>query len=188
MDADLSRLARELRDLFVDCGQARVSQMLAPWRVDTPVKPQARSLPMVRFLPNRLERAPVLPDLARHLHWQQTYSAEDMGPAFLERYGWTMVVGPDGPCVSDRNLAGFLVLGPAVEYPVHQHAAEEAYVVVSGTALWKIGKADWTPLSPGSVVHNPPWQEHGMRTEAWPLVLAFLWRAGAVEKSTILGG
>ena len=183
----LNQLALDLRAVFADCGHPRVPALLADW-------PGATSVPVPSALPvlGSLSRLPAQPGdlgtqlmaLSSALRWQQTYTAKDFGPVFLDRYGWTLLVGPKGPVACTSNLAGFLLLGPGIEYPVHQHAAEEAYVVVAGTASWKIGAADWAPLPPGSVVHNPPWQAHGMRTDqGTPLLLAFLWRAGAVEKS-----
>ncbi len=84
-------------------------------------------------------------------------------------------------------ISGFLFLGPDVEYPFHKHSVEEIYLVISGAASWKLGDEDWTELEPGAVVHNPPWRPHGMRTDRdQPLLLAYLWRAGAVEKSVMV--
>ncbi len=120
------------------------------------------------------------------LHWQQTYSKDDMGQRFLDRYGWFMLVGPNAPVMSGALLSGVLLLGPDVEYPVHKHAAEEIYVTLSGNASWKIGEADWHLKAAGSIIHNPPWQAHAMRTDQGePLLVAFLWDAGRLEKSKL---
>ncbi|NEP47061.1 MAG: hypothetical protein F6K35_50940, partial [Okeania sp. SIO2H7] len=51
-------------------------------------------------------------DLRHDLKWQQTYSANDLSPLFLERYGWSMLVGPDAPVESTSILSGLLLLGP----------------------------------------------------------------------------
>ncbi len=136
-----------------------------------------------------LEPVAKLRALSGFLRWQQTYTADDLGQRFLDRYGWTMLVGPDAPITCDNLLAGFMLLGPDVEYPVQSHSAEEVYVVLSGTASWKVGKANWQAKKSGCVIHNPPWQLHGMRTDhGQPLLVGFMWNAGAVEKSRLTVG
>jgi mannose-6-phosphate isomerase-like protein (cupin superfamily) len=123
-------------------------------------------------------RAGLIDDLrtaAPTLHWRQTYTHEAVGASFLEKYGWTAVVGSQGPIVSHEIWAGFLLLGPGLEYPVHHHEPEELYRVVSGNGLWKVGDGPWSPRGAGARIHNPPHQPHGMRADAdAPLVIAFL--------------
>jgi hypothetical protein len=34
---------------------------------------------------------------ANHIAWGQTYSAQDFGVGFLEKYGWTEPIGLRGP-------------------------------------------------------------------------------------------
>jgi len=186
-DADkIISIAIALRDHFAESGIDAVQSIASKWPsssvvavAETPV-----TLPVTRWLTDAAVRD--LHDIASALDWQQTYSVEDIGAPFLERYGWTMLVGPDAPIKSDAILAGILILGPNIEYPVHRHSAEEAYVILSGTASWSVGDSGWHQKSAGEVIHNPPWQPHGMRTDCGePLVLGFLWNAGAVEKSQI---
>ena len=37
---------------------------------------------------------------ANHIAWGQTYSAQDFGVEFLEKYGWTEFIGKRGPITS----------------------------------------------------------------------------------------
>lgn len=183
----IERLYNELHCMFVEAAPGIVWPE-HPFR-RLPVEPFP--LPVLSGLEpvgeGTLNAAPInlLSANSNELRWQQTYSEADFGRDFLDRYGWTMIVGPDGPIHSEKLLSGFLLLGPGVEYPVHTHAAEEWYAVLSGEADWVIADADWRAKSPGTIVHNPPWQRHGIRvTGASCLILAFLWRAGQVEIST----
>lgn len=194
----IAPLAHGLHRLFHRSGHKAVARILENWperdRADRAVPP--RDLPVTAFLPEALgnapeDTAPLVRDLVRRaplLHWRQTYSEDDLGADFLRRYGWTELVGPAGYVDSDRLLSGFLFLGPGVEYPVHRHSAEEAYLVLSGAASWNIAGDGWQPRPAGTVVHNPPWQLHGMRTDrGQPLLIAYLWNAGVIEKSQIPG-
>ncbi len=74
------------------------------------------------------------------LAWGQTYAAGDLGERFLERYGWSELIGLRGPIASDRLACGVLLLGPEIEYPPHSHAAEEIYLPLAGTADWLRGR------------------------------------------------
>lgn len=191
---DIAALTDCLRAIFVSAEEDAARRIAGGWPAATHVQhiPEPNDLPVTGWLGDAVAHASaglagLAADLATAsdgLRWQQTYSAEDLGQYFLDRYGWVLLVGPDAPSHSDSLLAGFLFLGPDVEYPVHQHSAEEVYVVLSGRASWKIGDADWQVRPAGSVVHNPPWQWHGMRTDQGePLLIGFMWNAGTVEKS-----
>lgn len=142
-----------------------------------------QSLPVVQWITEALDQsAPAttqlvdrLHDLAGELDWRQTYGEGDMGAHFMSRYGWTLLVGPGGPIKSDEILAGILVLGPGIEYPVHHHEPEEAYCILAGRGSWKIGDTDWHKKAAGATVYNPAHQPHGMRTDLGaPMVLAFI--------------
>jgi hypothetical protein len=124
---------------------------------------------------------------AGDLAWGQTYRAGDIGGRFLDRYGWTELIGLRGPVASDRIACGFLLLGPDIEYPPHAHAAEEIYVPLAGTADWLRGDEGWRQRSPGAPIHHPSWIPHAMRTAGQPLLALYLWRGGDLaQKSTIL--
>ncbi|WP_159082440.1 dimethylsulfonioproprionate lyase family protein [Paragemmobacter aquarius] len=122
------------------------------------------------------------------LEWRQTYGAGDFGAAFLERYGWTEIVGLRGPVPSERVAAGFLLLGPDVTYPAHAHEAAEIYLPLSGVAWWQKGDAAFAPVPVGQAIHHAPWVPHAMRTGAEPMLALYLWRGGDLAaKSVILG-
>jgi mannose-6-phosphate isomerase-like protein (cupin superfamily) len=174
----------------------RLDWFLAQWpRIVTPDRAApASTLPVLRWLPH-----PEGPDadprhrLVRRLHhlharltWSQTYRAEDFGADFLDRYGWTELIGARGPVASETLACGFLLLGPEVEYPDHYHVAEELYIALSGTALWRCGPGAWRAQPPGAILHHPPNMPHAMRTSREPLLALYLWCGGDLTQKSII--
>jgi len=121
------------------------------------------------------------------LFWGQTYAADDFGPDFLLSYGWTEFVGLRGPISSEKLACGVLFLGPDTEYPMHAHEAQEIYVPLSGTALWKKGESPWLERAPLEVVHHQSWTPHAMRTIKEPLITLFFWRGGDLRQKSRIG-
>ncbi len=191
------------RDLLAAAGRLLDSfdaDVLGEFRVDwpgtapcRPVEPAA--LPVLRWLAQtRAATCPRTDDIvgrligqAAGLAWRQTYSASDLGAAFLDRYGWTELAGLRGPVASERLAAGFLLLGPRTEYPRHSHEAAEIYLPLSGTAQWQRGDEPWISRPPGDLVHHPHWMPHAMRTDADPLLALYLWRGGDLAQKSVLG-
>ena len=167
----------------------------APRPVPPPPRALPQPLPVTRWLERIEHRATPttralcreLSQAAAHLSWGQTYSADDFGPAFLERYGWTELIGQRGPYASDSTACGFLLLGPDIAYPRHRHEAEEVYVVLSGTAAWQKADGPVAPQAPGTVIHHPPWCWHAMRTGEEPLLALYLWRGGNLTQKSEIG-
>ncbi|MGB0387379.1 MAG: dimethylsulfonioproprionate lyase family protein [Ardenticatenaceae bacterium] len=121
-----------------------------------------------------------------YLAWGQTYSSNDFGVAFLERYGWTELIGQRGPIASEQIACGFLLLGPELEYPLHSHEAEEIYVPLTEKTLWMRGQEGWTRRPAGLPIHHASWTPHAMRTDTSPLLALYLWRGGNLtQKSRI---
>lgn len=137
-----------------------------------------------RAAPETTAIAELLDRCAADLAWGQTYGKEDAADAFLDRYGWCELLGLRGHFVCDEVAMGLLLLGPATHYPLHRHAAEEVYIVISGTAAWARGEAAEALRPPGSVIHHPPWMSHGMRTAEEPLLALYLWSGGDLTQKS----
>jgi len=120
-------------------------------------------------------------------HWGQTYSAADFGQEFVDNYGWLEVFGSRGHFENDRVAGGFLLLGPGVLYPDHHHFAEELYVPISGTALWRKGDGPFVERAPGAVIHHPSNVNHAMRTGSQPLLALYVWRGGPLAQKSVIG-
>jgi Dimethlysulfonioproprionate lyase len=163
---------------------------LVPFLADWPRTYQLRSvpaagLPVVRWLA-AVARDPaafggdVVAALCRAapaLAWRQSYSVKELDSAFLDNYGWTEILGLNGPVMSERLACGFLILGPSVHYPRHHHEAEEFYLPLSGTAAWQHGVAEWCDRPPGTAIHHASGDAHAMRTGTDPLLALYLWRS-----------
>jgi quercetin dioxygenase-like cupin family protein len=121
-------------------------------------------------------------------HWSQTYTPADFGQEFVDNYGWLEVFGTRGHFANDRVAAGVLILGPGIDYPDHHHVAEEIYIPLSGTALWRKGEGDYRPRAPGDVIHHPSNVNHAMRTGKEPLLALYLWRGGPLAQRSVIAG
>ena len=123
---------------------------------------------------------------ATRLRWAQTYTRDDLESRFLDRYGWSELIGLRGPVASDRIAVGFLLLGPEIEYPSHHHAAGEVYYPLAGRALWQRGDERFVVRAPGECIHHAPHMPHAMKTGSEPLLALYAWRGGDLaEKSTL---
>jgi hypothetical protein len=152
------------------------------------------SLPILSRMPAAVKAAgkntefivKMLASLASHITWGQTYSAHEFGAGFLEKYGWTELIGLRGPIASNRIACGFLFLGPEIEYPRHSHEAEEVYVPLTEQTLWQQSNQDWAYRAPGLPIHHASWVPHAMRTETVPLLALYLWHGGNLAQKSYI--
>ncbi|NNL78822.1 MAG: transcriptional regulator [Desulfobacterales bacterium] len=196
MKVEFAALISAIRKFLEELDDPQIKSFLADW---PPANFRMRSvvpqtLPVLSWMSEALAAAGkkadyivnMLASLANHLTWGQTYSAGDFGAGFLEKYGWTELIGLRGPIANDRMACGFLFLGPDIEYPQHSHEAEEVYLPLSGPTLWMRGNADWESRAPCRPIYHGSRLPHAMRTESVPLLALYLWRGGnLVEKSRI---
>jgi len=188
---------RAARELLRATGDPTAAELASAWPASTsPTRRlSSQALPVLAWI-DAIESAAIpatralvgeLVAIARSLHWGQTYGPQDFGAAFLERYGWTELIGLRGPVASTRIAAGFLLLGPEIEYPPHSHDAEELYVPLAGSAQWQRDGGDWTAQPTGVPIFHPSQVAHAMRTQDDPLLALYVWRAGdLLQKSRIV--
>ncbi|PWK69060.1 dimethylsulfoniopropionate lyase DddQ [Aminobacter sp. AP02] len=130
----------------------------------------------------------LLASCADVLHWGQTYTAADFGQHFLDNYGWVELFGTRGHYMNEKVAAGFLVLGPGIEYPDHHHVAEEVYIPLTGGTEWRMGDTPFRERRGGEVIHHASNMNHAMHTGSEPLLALYLWRGGPLAaKSTVTG-
>jgi hypothetical protein len=188
-------IAAQIKQLL----ESLLQPVLAPFLADWPPRAECRAvhsaaLPVLRWLPEIAgdsaafgsEVVAAVCRAAPSLAWRQTYTANDLDTACLDNYGWTEILGANGPCASERIACGFLILGPSTLYPRHRHEAEEVYLPLSGTAAWQQGDAVWREHPPGTPIHHASDEPHAMRTGASPLLALYLWRgANLAQKSRL---
>ncbi len=122
----------------------------------------------------------------RQLRWEQSYTrAQNLVPdAMLDGYGFTEVIGKQGPFVSERIRAGISILGPHIEYPRHHHQAEEIYAVLAGAADFRVGDHPLTRQVSGDIVYVGPNEPHGFITGDDIMVILYLWQAGDLRETS----
>ena len=163
---NLIALVIAIRDFLEGIKDVHIESFLADWPsancITRSVLPHG--LPVLSWLPAAVKAAgkntegivKMLAALANHIAWGQTYSAQDFGVGFLEKYGWTELIGLRGPIASDGIACGFLFLGPQIEYPRHRHEAEEVYVPLTEQTLWQRSNQDWAYRAPGLPILSCP--------------------------------
>jgi len=85
------------------------------------------------------------------------------------------LIGPTGLFHDDVVRAGLFYQAPFVSYPARTHAAEEAYVMLMGTAQWQLYEEPFAPVPPGGTRLHPSFAPHATVTEAEPILAAWCW-------------
>lgn len=196
MKAEFVAFILAIRQFFEDLDNTRINSLLEDWPpAKCRTRPTApRVLPVLSWMPQVVAAAhqhtaflvKMLASMANQIAWGQTYSAEDFGSGFLEKYGWTELIGMRGPIASERMACGFLLLGPEIEYPRHSHEAEEVYVPLTEPTYWMRGNEDWELRAACRPIFHGSRMPHAIRTKDVPLLALYLWHGGnLVEKSSI---
>lgn len=185
----ISHLAKNVLHLFKDAGLASHVTACCPPLIETR-QCDYHALSICRFLPQLARQAPAFShaaihdvnQLQSHLLWGQTYQSEEIGNDFLQKYGWTEIIGTKGTIPSDQFAMGLLLLAPDTHYPLHRHPAEEYYLPLSGMAQWYDDDRAWRQVAPGELIFHRSNIGHSMRTVDQPLVAAYIW-SGAYLKT-----
>jgi hypothetical protein len=188
-------IAARIKALLDSLGDPALAPFLAEWPGNGSRRAvAAANLPVVRWLADvagdeaafGIDLVAALCREASTLAWRQTYTANDLGTAFLDNYGWSEILGNSGPWVGERIACGFLILGPSTHYPRHRHEAEEVYLPLSGTAAWQQGDGSWRDRPPGTLIHHAREEPHAMRTGVAPLLALYLWRSADLAQKARL--
>jgi len=110
------------------------------------------------------------------VHWRETYKNTDIGDDFMDRFGCFCIIGENAPFWSD-TIRLFMVYMPAgLYYPWHNHPAEEVYLVVSGSAVFKRENCPDQVLFEGETSFHSSHQPHAMETIDDPVLCLVAWR------------
>jgi Dimethlysulfonioproprionate lyase len=186
---DLGALVAAAVGLYLASGNQMAARAAELMKQACPVRPAAppqalavlAHLSSVDFPPLEADSAALFRDNASHLPW-----AEDgfvLPAAIRGRNAYAELVGPEGPLLSPQCRFGFYLQAPDCLYPAHSHAAEELYMILSGSVEWWVDGMDaFVPPMLG-LVHHRPWQKHAMRTGPLPLLAMWAW-LGDIRYST----
>lgn len=83
------------------------------------------------------------------------------------------LMGPEGPMLAPDVRLGLVYMQPDSFYPLHNHDADETYVIVAGQALWTAGD-DVRIRYAGDMIHHPSLMPHAFCTG--PEGFLALWR------------
>ena len=166
-----------------------------PWPDDLRYEPRApRSLPateLIRVAPGRTTplSTPVVEafqELSPYLEWRLTYTQDEVGRHFLNNYGWFELAGPEGHFITHQTRITVGYWGPGLDYPRHQHRAEELYTVLSGSALFKAdGVPDRILKAEDTCLHLSD-LPHAMMTHDSPILTLVFWRGEGLADAPAL--
>ena len=109
------------------------------------------------------------------MHWKRTYTEEEVGYDFRNRYGYCELFGPTGHFNSSQ-LRGFIGFwGNGLDYDWHSHEAEEIYLNLAGNAMFRTKKEEIL-LKPNETRMHYSWQSHSMITHKEAILTFVLWR------------
>ena len=111
------------------------------------------------------------------LQWSQNqgYTLDNCSSDFLDGYAYASLSGPEGPMRLVSPRGGFALMAPRVEYPDHQHAATEIYLIMTPGVQWRLDGGDWFDVRPGDLIHHAPWVMHATSVGDIPLLAYAAW-------------
>lgn len=112
---------------------------------------------------------------AQHLvPWGVNPVADRMTGAAAAMIAVSTLMGPDGPIPSPDYRLGLVYMAPESYYGLHNHDADETYVILAGSARWTAGD-DVRIRGAGSMVHHPSLMPHAFRTGTEGFVALWRW-------------
>lgn len=173
---DLRDLVAGAADLYAGSGNEIAARAAALMRSAPPHRPSAppKGLAVLDYLHDLvLPGVEFIQRSAADLPW--TDGGFTLPESISGRNAFAELIGPEGPLLSKECRFGFYLQAPHCLYPLHSHAAEELYLVLSGAPEWRLeGGQSFVPSAPG-LVHHLPWQRHEMRTRQTPLLALWVW-------------
>ncbi|MEN8949323.1 dimethylsulfonioproprionate lyase family protein [Planktotalea arctica] len=126
------------------------------------------------------QKYPALQDALRAasdaVHWRQTYKDTDIGDDFMGQFACYCIIGENAPFMSAAIRLFMVYMPPHFYYPWHHHPAEEMYVVVSGTGVFKRKDCPDERLTEGEISFHQSNQPHAMETLDDPVLCLVAWR------------
>ena len=114
------------------------------------------------------------------IHWKRTYTEEEVGYDFRNRYGYFELFGPTGH-FNSTQLRGFIGFwGNELTYDWHSHEAEEIYLILGGNALFRT-KEEEILVNPNETRMHYSWESHSMITNKEPILTFILWRGKGIS-------
>ena len=114
----------------------------------------------------------LIKSISEKLVWRE--ASRGVPDFFKGGYAFAEIIGEQGLIVSENIRIGLFLQKPYVNYPFHAHEAEELYIILSGTASWKIDDKMFSVI-PGSIIKHQSCQDHATFTEEETLFALWIW-------------
>jgi quercetin dioxygenase-like cupin family protein len=124
--------------------------------------------------PAALPAAGKVASAAGWIDWGVNPVAGQMTARAAAMTGIATFLGPEGPIRSPEFRLGLLWMRPDSYYPLHNHDADETYVILAGRAFWTAGP-DRRWRGAGEVIHHPGLMPHAFRTAAEGMLALWRW-------------
>lgn len=164
-----------------DCPEiSRIMRDLAP-HAERLVRPSTwPSLTVLNYLDGAMTMADAAPivEVFKSVAWGLPWTTAPPGKLTCKmegRYTFASLIGPNELIHSDTIRFGAFLVAPDTVYPSHWHAAEEIYMIVSGTARWNVDDCAFAEVPPGSIFRHRPWQPHATITLSEPMLALWAW-------------
>jgi len=141
---------------------------------------EASKSPSCSFLDGSLEHISkdispldiLIRSISEKLVWRE--ASRGVPDFFKGGYAFAEIIGEQGLIVSENIRIGLFLQKPHVNYPLHAHEAKELYIILSGTARWKIDDKMFS-VFPGSIIKHQSCQDHATFTEEETLFALWIW-------------
>ena len=111
-----------------------------------------------------------------YAQWRETYKGTQLFDEIMHRFGCYEIVGVDGFAASQK-MRGFMVyMPPGFHYPMHEHPADELYLVLAGAADFQVAGGAKHRVEPGGTVFHACGQPHATTTTDQPVLCYVIWR------------
>ena len=98
------------------------------------------------------------------------------------------LLGPTGLVTSSKIRLGLYGMLPHSEYGIRTHPAEETYIMLAGSAFWKVDDAPFGQLFTGQRSYHPSMVPHATRTGDDAFMSIYIWDGDiAAEKYRYFG-
>lgn len=162
---------------------ARLADLIRGLAGIAPNPLEATTVPGCRFLEEACANAPAgmaaaasaIGLTAAHLDWREA-PGESVPAHFRGKHAYVELAGPDGHFPATDFRCGIYLQAPDINYPSHAHAAEELYLIVSGTPLWKLDDDPWEAQCAGTLIRHHSDQPHAMETGETALLALWGWQ------------
>ena len=176
----LGNLVDELRDIFdgTTSIERHAQAELQRAKAEAPPKQDAVTLapPFLEVMAQ--DAALPICDLIAKLPFQWAPPKTSSDPLYEEHSHFKAhveLLGPTGLVVSSKVRIGLYGMLPHCEYGLRTHPAEETYIMLAGSAFWKVADAPYQRLFAGQRSHHPSMAPHATKTRDDAFMSIYIW-------------